>query len=131
MAQFLQYKAGDRRVASSRLTGVAVLCSFIRFLVLFRYRKTENRPHMTEKLLTDTLSVYTDKLNTRLISRVCITFVYQSLSRYTVLAMDRSKFFCNPSTPIAYMFQYGVVIPFLIRILIRMRRTRTILIINK
>ena len=26
VAQFLQYKAGDRRVASSRLTGVAVLC---------------------------------------------------------------------------------------------------------
>ena len=26
VAQFLQYKAGDRRVASSRFTGVAVLC---------------------------------------------------------------------------------------------------------
>ena len=49
---------------------------FIRFLVVFRYRKTENRPHMTEKLLTGMLSVYTDKLNTRCISRVYITFVY-------------------------------------------------------
>ena len=52
------------------------------------------------------------------------------LRRYTVVAMDRSKFFCNPSTPIAYMFQYGVVIPFLIRILIRMRRTRTTLFVG-
>ena len=44
--------------------------------------------------------------------------------------MDRSKFFRNSSTPIAYMFQYGVVIPFLIRILIRMRRTRTTLLVD-
>ena len=29
-----------------------------------------------------------------------------------------------------YMFQYGVVIPFLLRILIRMRRTRTTLILD-
>ena len=72
--------------------------------------------------------VNTDKLNTRCIRRVCITFVYQSLRRYTVLAMDRSKLYCNPSTPIAYMFQYGVAIPFLIRILIRMLPTRTTLI---
>ena len=50
VAQFLQYKAGDQRDASSRLTGLTVLCFFfIRFLVLFKYRKTENRPHMTEK----------------------------------------------------------------------------------
>ena len=58
MAQFLQYKAGDRRVASSRLTGVSVLCPwakhFVRFLELVEYRKTENRPHMSEKTLTGT-----------------------------------------------------------------------------
>ena len=58
---------------------------------------------------------------------IIITFVYQSLRRYTVLALDRSKYL--PSSPIAYMFQYGFVIPFLLRILIRMRRTRTTLIV--
>ena len=110
MAQFLQYKAADQRVASSRLTGVAVLCSlarhFIPFLVLVKYRKTENRPQMTEKTLSEPLSVYTYKLNTRCISWLCITFVYQSLRRYTVLALDRSKLFCNLSlTPI---FAYRV-----------------------
>ena len=57
---------------------------------------------------------------------IIITFVYQSLRRYTVLALDRSKYL--PSSPIAYMFQYGVVIPFLLRILIRIRRTRTTLL---
>ena len=52
---FLQYEAGDWRVASSRLTGVAVFLFYsIRFLVLFKYMKTENRPHMTEKSLTET-----------------------------------------------------------------------------
>ena len=44
---------------------------------------------------------------------MCITFVYQSLRRYTVLALDRSKLFCNLSLiPIftnAYMFQDGVL----------------------
>ena len=34
VAQFLQYKAGDRRVASSRLTGVAVLCFSLVYLLL-------------------------------------------------------------------------------------------------
>ena len=66
------------------------------FLVLFKYKRTENRPHMTEKSLTGAYSVYTEKLSTRCIW-VCITFVYQSLRRYTVLALESLNFFCNIS----------------------------------
>ena len=48
MAQFLQYKAGDGGSPES------LFYVFIRFLVLFKYRKTEHRPNMTEKTLTGT-----------------------------------------------------------------------------
>ena len=53
MAQFLQYKAGDQRVASSRLFGVTVLCPYS-LLSTGQNKKTENRPDMTEKTLTGT-----------------------------------------------------------------------------
>ena len=62
MAQFLQSKAAGQRVASR-----CFMFYSIRFLELFKYEKTENRPHMTDKSLNGTESVYTDKLNTRCI----------------------------------------------------------------
>ena len=43
------------------------------------------------------------------------------------ISFGQVKILLHPTLPIAYMFQYGVVIPFLLRILIRMRRTRTTL----
>ena len=75
MAKLVELKAGDRRVASSRLTAGARARQFIRCLVQVQPRKTGNHPDMTEKLLTGMLSIKKKKKKITYIPTLCMQAV--------------------------------------------------------
>ena len=104
--------------ASSRLTGVAVLCPlarhFIRFLVLVKYGKTDNRPDMTEKNVKRNVKRLHRQIKYTLhyfsVHRFCISML-KTLYSNTHLHLSRTcvhvSIRCCITFPFAYTYSYA------------------------